>query len=175
MSKHAAHNQGSPGSSVPSRIGSGPVLIEQLPRSRGASGLEIETCADIWLQASLAAHDFISPDFWRAHHTSMKEQYLPASDVYLAKEMAAVLGFAAVYLGALEALFVRPGYWGRGVGSGLLQYVQGLHARLELAVYGKNSRALNFYLQHGFTKTGGQTCPHTGEQEISMQWQKPGS
>ena len=47
---------------------------------------EIETCADIWLQASLAAHDFVPSDFWRKHLGAMKEQYLPASEVYLSKE-----------------------------------------------------------------------------------------
>ncbi len=136
---------------------------------------EIETCADIWLQASLAAHDFVAPDFWREHYDAMKEQYLPGSDVYLAKEDGTVLGFAAVSQEALAALFVLPACWGKGVGSGLLRHVRGMHEELTLAVYSKNSRAVSFYLHHGFTVSKEQTCPHTGEPELLMLWKKAGS
>jgi len=132
---------------------------------------EIEACADIWLQASLAAHDFVPPDFWRKHLGAMKEQYLPASEVYLSKEEGTILGFAALDQGALEALFVQPAYWGKGVGSRLLRHVQNLHAELTLAVYSKNSRAVSFYLHHGFAVSKEQTCPHTGESEVVMRWQ----
>ena len=133
---------------------------------------EITACADIWLQASLAAHDFAAPDFWHGHYEAMKEQYLPASEVYLAKEEDAAMGFAAVHQGALEALFVRPTWWGKGVGSRLLRHIQDLHTELTLAVYSKNGRAVDFYLHHGFTEIQEQTCPHTGEPEISMLWKK---
>ena len=133
---------------------------------------EIKACADIWLQASLAAHDFVAPDFWHENYEAMKEQYLPASDLYLAKEKDIVMGFAAVHQGALEALFVRPACWGKGVGSRLLQHLQGLHAELALAVYSKNTRAVNFYLRHGFTMSKEQVCPHTGEPELLMLWKK---
>jgi len=133
--------------------------------------LEIAACADIWLQASLAAHNFVAPDFWHENYSAMKEQYLPSSDLYLAKEKDTILGFAALYQGALEALFVRPACWGKGVGSRLLRHVQNLHAELALAVYSKNSRAMNFYLHHGFTVCREQTCPHTGEPELLMLWE----
>lgn len=136
---------------------------------------EIGACADIWLQASLVAHDFVAPDFWREHYYAMKEQYLPGSDVYLAKEDCTVLGFAAVSQGALEALFVLPACWGKGVGSVLLRHVQDLHAELTLAVYSKNSRAVGFYLHHGFTVSREQDCLHTGEPEILMLWKKEGN
>ena len=133
---------------------------------------QIGACADIWLQASLAAHDFVAPDFWSAHYDAMKEQSLPGSDVYLAKEDGTFLGFAAVNQGALAALFVLTACWGKGVGSGLLRHVQGMHEELTLAVYSKNSRAVSFYLHHGFTVSKEQTCPHTGEPEILMLWKR---
>ena len=145
------------------------IIIQTSDRS------EIEACADIWLQASLAAHDFVDPDFWRKNYDAMKEQYLPGSDVYLAKEKNTVIGFAALCQGALEALFVRPVWWGKGVGSRLLRHVQGLHTELTLAVYSRNNRAVSFYLHHGFTVSKKQTCPHTGEPEILMLWQRMGS
>ncbi|MEG6502164.1 MULTISPECIES: GNAT family N-acetyltransferase [unclassified Desulfovibrio] len=136
---------------------------------------EIEACADIWLQASLAAHDFVSADFWHENHAAMKEQYLPGSDCYLAKEEEAFLGFAAVYQGALAALFVRPVSWSKGGGSELLRHVQDLYAELTLTVYSRNSRAVNFYLRHGFAVSKEQACQHTGEPELLMLWKGTGS
>lgn len=132
---------------------------------------DITACADIWLQASLVVHSFVSPDFWHENYEAMKEQYLPGSDVYLAKLEDAAIGFAAVNQGALEALFVRPASWGKGVGSRLLRHAQNLHAELALAVYSKNSRAVNFYLRYGFTVCREQLCPHTGEPELLMLWE----
>lgn len=136
---------------------------------------EMEACADIWLQASLVAHDFVSADFWHGNYEAMKEQYLPDSDLYLAKENQTILGFAAVYQGMLSALFVQSTSWSKGVGSGLLRHVQGLYAELTLTVYSRNSRAMSFYLHHGFAVSKELVCQHTGEPELLMLWKREGS
>lgn len=133
---------------------------------------EMQACADIWLEASIAAHTFIPHDFWRDNHVAMREQYLPAADVYLAQEQGIIVGFAALHQGTLAALFVLPAWWSKGVGSLLLQHVQGLHAELKLTVYAKNSRAINFYLRHGFITQQEQTCAHTSEPELQMLWNR---
>ena len=134
---------------------------------------EMQACADIWLEASIAAHDFIPPEFWKSNYSAMLEQYLPATDVYLAQEQGIIVGFAALHQGTLAALFVLPVRWSKGVGALLLQYVQALHAELKLTVYAKNSRAINFYLRHGFAIQQEQTCSHTSEPELLMLWKKP--
>ena len=134
---------------------------------------EIQSCADIWLESSIAAHSFIEPEFWRSNYSAMLEQYLPAADIYLAKDEEAIAGFAALYQGRLAALFVLPAWWSKGVGSLLLQLVQELHEELQLTVYAKNSRAISFYLRHGFATQQEQVCPHTREPELLMLWKKP--
>jgi putative acetyltransferase len=135
---------------------------------------EISLCAEIWLKASILAHDFIAPEFWRSNLSAMKEQYLPASTVYAAKNQLTILGFAAVYQDSLAALFVSPEWWNKGIGSELLRHVQTVHSKLNLNVYTKNSGAIRFYQKYGFSALNEQTCPHTGESELLMCWRKDG-
>ena len=136
---------------------------------------DLKACAAIWLEASIAAHTFIAPDFWARNHTAMLEEYLPASDVYVAKTQSTIVGFAAIHDCVLAALFVDPAEWGKGIGSELIRYTKDKYAKLELAVYTSNARALRFYRQHGFVLQEERICPHTGEPELLMSWyqQKP--
>ncbi len=60
----------------------------------------------IWLEASIKAHDFVSPIFWESQIANMKNIYLPASDVYVAKIDGEVVGFYAQYEDQLAAIFV---------------------------------------------------------------------
>ena len=132
----------------------------------------IARCAAIWLEASCVAHDFIAPEFWQSNLAAMQERYLPASTVYAAETRGHIPGFAAVHQGSLAALFVSPGWWGKGVGHQLLRHVQSLHSPLDLCVYAQNSRAVRFYLNNGFSILREQTCPQTHEPELFMSWEK---
>lgn len=134
---------------------------------------EIKTCADIWLESSIEAHTFIQPEFWKNNYSAMLEQYLPAADIYLAKDGETIAGFAALHQVTLAALFVLPAWWGKGVGALLLNHAQKLNDELQLTVYSKNSRAITFYLRHGFVTQQEQSCPHTDEPELLMFWKKP--
>ena len=131
-------------------------------------------CADIWLESSLAAHDFIPASFWRDQRSMMAERYLPGSAVYLAIDEGSgrILGFAALDGPRLAALFVRPEDQGRGVGRTLLNYLFDRKDELSLAVYLKNGRAIAFYLRQGFESGETGVCPHTGEAEMTMRWHK---
>ena len=150
--------------------------------SRAASAKDYATCADIWLEASLAGHDFISPGFWREQRTAMTERYLPAAEVLLLYADGAPAAFAAVLPGGapcLAALFVQPCWWGHGLGRRLLELVQaefcaGDGTGLRCTVYAKNSRALAFYAHMGFTPEAHGTCPHTNEPQIELRWTAAG-
>lgn len=133
---------------------------------------EIKRCADIWLEASLAGHSFVASEFWHSNLAAMRERYLPTATIYAAKDGASVLGFAAVREESLEALFVSPGWWGKGVGGSILKHVQTKYSELRLSVYVKNFRAIGFYRKYGFCVLHEQTCPHTGEPEFVMRWER---
>lgn len=134
--------------------------------------LELKKCADIWLDASINAHTFVKPEFWRANHAAMFEEYLPVSEVFIAREQSKIIGFAAIHENSLAALFVAPAEWGKGVGSKLLCHVKDVYENLTLAVYKSNIRAVKFYQKHGFSLRNEQICSRTGEPELLMLWRK---
>ena len=58
---------------------------------------DIEILLDIWLRASIEAHDFIAPDFWRSQVNNMRNIYIPASENYVYERESKVLGFYSLH------------------------------------------------------------------------------
>ena len=150
---------------------------------RAASTKDYSICADIWLAASLAGHDFVPAAFWRGQRAAMAESYLPSSQVLLLTADGEHAAFAATLPDGnctyLAGLFVLPRWWGRGLGRQLLELVQEqalaelhdpMNASLRCTVYDKNSRALAFYASRGFIPAGRSICPHTNEPQTDMLW-----
>ncbi|OXS28080.1 MAG: hypothetical protein BCS36_01780 [Desulfovibrio sp. MES5] len=142
------------------------------------SPADYAACADIWLEASLLAHDFVDPALWSAQREAMARHYLPASQVTLFRGADRPIAFAAVCRpegeDLLAALFVAPAYWRKGIGSALLRHVLGGRNRLRLDVYRANTGALAFYKSMGFAPVGESLCGHTGQLQIAMLWTASG-
>ena len=132
-------------------------------------------CADIWLEASLLAHDFVPPALWTAQREAMARHYLPASQVTVFRHAGRPIAFAAVCSpdgeDLLAALFVAPAFWRKGFGSALLRHV--LRGRVRLDVYRANTGALAFYKSMGFVPVGESLCGHTGQPQMAMLWTAP--
>lgn len=143
------------------------MFIKSLDRAE-----DYELCADIWLAASLEAHDFVSPSFWHGQRSAMAECYLPDTTIYLAVDDERVIGFASLDGSCLAALFVRPEDQGRGAARMLLDHLFDCYEELTLSVYLKNRKAITFYERRGFEAGQESLCPHTGETEIAMRRHK---
>ncbi len=63
---------------------------------------------DLWLKASILAHDFVPESFWREQLPAMRELYLPQAETLVLEEKGQVLGFASLHEQRLAALFVSP-------------------------------------------------------------------
>lgn len=134
---------------------------------------EVPQLADIWLRASLRAHDFIPADFWESRRDAMATRHLLAADELLVLEVEGrLIGFAALNGETLEALFVDPEVQSYGHGSRLMAEAMARHQRLTLCVYSRNVRAVSFYRRLGFQIAGERTEPLTGEAETLMVWQR---
>ena len=72
----------------------------------------------------------------------------------------------------LAAIFVKPEMQGSGIGSSLLDYVKNLRYRLQLKVYEKNNKSVDFYKNKEFTITSKSIDKETGEPELVMEWNK---
>ncbi len=106
----------------------------------------------VWLEASILAHDFVDPDYWKAELVNMRDMYLPLCDailVWTERDDGAPQAFIAFVDEYLAALFVAPDFQGRGIGSRLLRIALRMHPDLTLSVFRQNARAVSFYRRHG--------------------------
>ena len=123
---------------------------------------------DIWLRASIKAHDFISASYWQSNSAAMREIYIPASETFVIEAESTVQGFCCLLDNQLAALFIDPAHQGLGLGKQLLEHVKSLRDGLSLAVYKENSRSIGFYQSQGFVVIKEQIDTHTGHAECLM-------
>ncbi|WP_339532500.1 GNAT family N-acetyltransferase [Pseudomonas mucidolens] len=133
---------------------------------------DMDRVLDIWLDASLQAHDFIEPAFWLHHVEDMRNLYIPASQTFVLERESRVVGFCSLHDDQLAALFIAPEYQRSGLGARLLEYAKSLRERLTLAVYTENAAGCGFYQAQGFTVIQQQTDEQTGHLEYLMAWSR---
>ncbi len=129
---------------------------------------DIEILLDIWLRASIEAHDFIAPDFWRSQVNNMRNIYIPASENYVYERESKVLGFYSLHENTLAAIFISPENQRTGIGKQLMNHAKKQRENIVLSVYKENEPSFNFYLSQGFTVVSEQIDEHTGRQEYTM-------
>ena len=130
---------------------------------------DIEHILDIWLSASIKAHAFVGPEFWKSKVSEMRDVYIPASETFVFESEGQVAGFYSLYGNTLAAVFVSPGLQGKGIGSALIDDAKSRRACLQLSVYSQNTPSINFYKQHGFISLGEQIDKQTGQPEFIME------
>ena len=129
---------------------------------------DIEAVLDIWLTASIKAHDFVAPEFWESQVANMRDLYIPASTTYVYQVDGEVRGFYSLYEGILAAIFVSTEQQGSGIGKQLIHHAKLECPNLSLNVYKENQATIQFYLSQGFSIVSEQVDEHTGHQEYTM-------
>jgi putative acetyltransferase len=125
---------------------------------------------DIWLKASIQAHNFVDRKFWVSRTDDMRDIYIPASDTYVFKEDDVIKGFFSLHEDTLAAMFVAPSFQGKGIGRQLMKKAVSLRSKLCLTVYQGNSRSIKFYNQSGFAIRTEKVDEHTGHIELLMEY-----
>jgi len=133
---------------------------------------DITEVVDIWFKASIISHNFISNDYWESNKIIMENKYLPMSETYLATDGKIIFGFISLIEEYLAAFFVKPEYQGNGVGSLLLNYVKNFKNNLQLKVYVKNKKSIEFYKTQCFLIISEAIDYTTEEKEFVMEWHK---
>ncbi len=132
---------------------------------------DTEKVLNIWLEASLQAHDFVAENYWRQMLPIVRDYYLPCAEIWVLEDRRQIKGFLALLDDRhIGALFVRPEYQKQKNGSKLLEFVKKRHSRLTLHVFTKNERAVRFYQKHDFKIVSEQKNPDVGENELLMGW-----
>lgn len=129
---------------------------------------DMNSVLEIWLNASVKAHDFISAEFWESQVENMRNIYIPASETYVYEAESRVVGFYALYEDSLAAIFVSPERQGEGIGKQLLSHAKAQRVILRLSVYKDNKASYQFYLSQGFKVVSEQLDEHTGYPEYTM-------
>lgn len=126
---------------------------------------------DIWLSASLQAHDFVPKEYWQGMLKSVARDYLPDSRTFVFEDKHQIKGFISIVDdNHIGALFVAPEYQNRRIGFKLLRYVKRRCGHLSLNVFAQNEQALRFYQRCDFKIIREQTEPSTQKKELIMAW-----
>lgn len=139
---------------------------------RRANTDDFDELTQIWLDASVIAHDFIPATYWYSHQQAMRDTYLPLAEVYLAEDDSQVYGFIALLEHKIAALFISPYLQGQGVGTALIHHAKSIRPDLELGVYQQNTRSVQFYKSVGFSVIQETIDEQTNSKEFVMRWEK---
>lgn len=132
---------------------------------------DIDRVADIWLDANLKAHSFISPQYWKGNFETVKKM-LPQAEVYVYENDREIWGFIGLNGEYIEGIFVSGEMQSRGIGKRLLDFVKTKKTELHLNVYQKNMRAIRFYQREGFKILREGMDEATGEKDYEMTWRQ---
>jgi len=130
--------------------------------------------AELFLQAVAAAMPYLP-----AIHTDdqvrawMRDVVLPNTEVWVAVEGLAPIGFVSIEGAALHHLYVSPADQGRGIGSRLLDRAKERSpGRLGLYVFQRNAAARAFYRARGFVEVafGDGSGNEEREPDVRGEW-----
>jgi len=131
---------------------------------------DLDQILEIWLSASIKAHNFIAPEFWESKVNDMRDLYIPASETFIAESQGTMAGFYSLYGDNLAAIFVAPDLQGKGIGTALLDDAKKRRECLQLTVYKENVPSVKFYEKQGFVFVSEQMDEHTGHPELVMEY-----
>ncbi|WP_291573898.1 N-acetyltransferase [Clostridium sp. UBA4548] len=134
---------------------------------------EINKIMEIWKEATIKAHNFISEDYWLNSYNVVKEKYIPMAETYVYLEQGQIQGFISVIGGDfIGAVFVHVNCQGKGIGTKLIDYVKSIYSKINLAVYKENYKSVEFYKKAGFIVESETINEETKRPEYIMCFQK---
>ncbi len=130
-----------------------------------ATARDAELCFGIARAAAVAGfRDVFPPDRYAFPDDAIRADWVsalsdPDAETYLAFEGREAVGVVSMRAGVLETLYVLPGSWSRGIGSGLHDHaLDRLHGadvgEARLWTLAENRRARAFYEHRGWRLTG---------------------
>ena len=131
-----------------------PVRIPRRPPKgmtiRAAEESDKERLLAIWLASVRSTHTFLSEQDVQTLYPLVRDQALPALELWVLIEDQAIIGFAGLSGDMLEALFLHPDHFGKGGGRMLVDHARRLKGPLRVDVNEQNPGAVRFYEALGF-------------------------
>lgn len=133
---------------------------------------DIEDIVEVWYQASLLAHPFLSEKFLAEENHNLRERFLPHSQTWVVEKQGRVVGFISLMENEVGGLFVHPAWQRQGIGMALMDKARSLHKNLELEVFEANKQGRAFYAKYGFVPIKKYREETTGEMTIRLRYEK---
>lgn len=129
---------------------------------------DLEDILNIWYQASTLAHPFLDDAFVEKVKKDMREIYIPGSETWVYEDKGKVIGFIAMLGNEIGGLFVLPDHQSKGVGTQLVNFINGLLEELEVEVFTKNKIGRAFYDKYGFKVIKEDLHEESGQEILRM-------
>jgi putative acetyltransferase len=133
---------------------------------REATPADHPALVDLWLRSVRVTHTFLTEADVQGLLPLVREQALPALELWVLEDAGTPVGFAGLDGPKLEALFLDPDHTGRGGGRLLVEHARRLKGPLTADVNEQNPEAVRFYQTLGFrvigrseTDSGGRPFP----------------
>ena len=105
----------------------------------------------VWEQSVRATHGFLSEQAIEALIPIVRDQALPHLEVWVCCDQAGQpIGFMGLDGNKLEALFIAPSHFRKGLGKAMLEQARALKGSLLVDVNEQNQGAVAFYLANKF-------------------------
>lgn len=130
---------------------------------------------DIWFQAVIATHDFLSEDDLKSICKMVKEDYIPNVTFQVFTDTDDTpLAFMGMTEANIDSLFVDPNHFGKAIGTQLLNKAKADFDVLTLDVNEQNPGAAAFYSKSGFIQTGRSETDDQGKPYplLHLRWAK---
>ncbi|GAB4542951.1 MAG: acetyltransferase [Parvularculaceae bacterium] len=115
---------------------------------------DFEAVHGLWERAVRATHDFLSEAEIAEISAQVRDAYLPNAPLLLAVDGEKILAFMGMTGSHIDALFVDPAAFGRGVGRALIGEARKRGRPVTVDVNEDNPGAVAFYEKMGFERIG---------------------
>jgi len=133
---------------------------------------DIEDIIEVWYQASLIAHPFLTEQFLEQEDNNLRERFLPNSQTWVYEMQGRVVGFISLLDNEVGGIFVHPFWQRQGIGKALMDKASSLHENLELDVFAANKQGRSFYAKFGFEPVKKFRDETNGEMSIRLRYEK---
>jgi putative acetyltransferase len=133
---------------------------------------DMEDIIEVWYQASLIAHPFLTEKFFEEENNNLRERFLPNSQTWVYEKQGQVVGFISLMKNEVGGIFVHPSWQRQGIGMALMDKARSLHKNLELDVFAANKQGRTFYAKYGFVPFEKYRDKMTGEMTIRLRYER---
>jgi putative acetyltransferase len=130
---------------------------------RKAEAGDVARLHEIWREAVLATHAFLSPEAFAELDQLVGSGYLPNAALMIALDgRGRPVGYMGTTGANIDALFVDPAAHGNGYGRALVEWLRAQHPVLTVDVNEQNPSGVGFYRHMGFVETGRSPVDQAG-------------